>query len=241
MRAIYASLVPSWRRAGCDLPAFEEFWQQEYAQLAEPAQDMVLFEEFRRDPERARLHTPSGRIQIHSGAIAAFGYDDCPPQPTWLEPAEWLGSVRARQWPLHLVSSQPADKLHSQLDAGECSQAQKLQGRQRARLNPADAKARGIDDGALVRIFNARGSCLAGATLDDQVMSGVLVLSTGAWFDPQDAALERHGNPNVLTLDIGTSRLTQGTSAMTALVEVAPWRGPAPPVQAFELPELVAG
>ena len=42
-------------------------------------------------------------------------------------------------------------------------------------------------------------------------------MATGAWFDPApaDGEPERHGNPNVLTLDIGTSRLTQGPSALT--------------------------
>jgi biotin/methionine sulfoxide reductase len=32
-------------------------------------------------------------------------------------------------------------------------------------------------------------------------------MATGAWFDPPEEAggPERHGNPNVLTLDIGTS------------------------------------
>ena len=45
---------------------------------------------------------------------------------------------------------------------------------------------------------------------------GVVVMATGAWFDPRDAALERHGNPNVLTRDEGTSRLAQGCSALSA-------------------------
>jgi biotin/methionine sulfoxide reductase len=45
-------------------------------------------------------------------------------------------------------------------------------------------------------------------------------LSTGAWFDPLDPAaigsLDKHGNPNVLTLDKGTSKLAQCCSAQTA-------------------------
>ena len=73
-------------------------------------------------------------------------------------------------------------------------------------------------------------------------MRGVVVMATGAWFDPADAAgePERHGNPNVLTLDIGTSPLAQGTSALTALVEVERWDQPAPAVRAFTPPELTA-
>lgn len=238
VRAIYDTTASNWRAAGFSLPEFDAFWEQGVAELPEPQHDMVLFEAFRQNPQAAPLATPSGRIELHSTAIAGFGYADCPPQPTWLAPAEWLGADGAHRWPLHLISSQPADKLHSQLDAGVVSREQKLRDRQRVRLNPADAQARGIGDGDLVRVFNARGNCLGGATLDDDVMPGVVVVSTGAWFDGDGDGLERHGNPNVLTIDLGTSRLAQGSSAMTALVDVAPWQGDAPQVRAFEKPAL---
>ena len=33
-------------------------------------------------------------------------------------------------------------------------------------------------------LYNARGRVLAGAKISDNVMPGVVVLSTGAWFDP---------------------------------------------------------
>lgn len=240
IRFIYEEMAVKWRTAGFALPGFDAFWDSGFVELPEPSRDMVLFEAFRSDPVAAPLHTPSGRIELYSTRIASFGYADCPPHPTWLPPAEWLGAPEAAQWPLHLVSSQPADKLHSQLDAGSLSVQGKIHARQRVRLHPDEAARRGIEHHGLVRVFNARGSCLAGAELDPRVMPGVLIMSTGAWFDPQDATLERHGNPNVLTLDIGTSRLTQGCSAMTTLVEVERWEGPAPAMEAFEPPARVA-
>ena len=91
-------------------------------------------------------------------------------------------------------------------------------------------------------LFNDRGACLAGAVVDADVMPGVVVMATGAWFDPPSAEgePERHGNANVLTLDIGTSPLAQGTSALTALVEIERWTKAAPPVRAFTPPELAA-
>jgi len=69
-----------------------------------------------------------------------------------------------------------------------------------------------------------------------------VVMATGAWFDPPGKAgePERHGNPNVLTLDVGTSSLAQGTSALTALVEIERWEAPAPPIRAFVPPILAA-
>ncbi|NIP72914.1 MAG: Asp-tRNA(Asn)/Glu-tRNA(Gln) amidotransferase GatCAB subunit C, partial [Gammaproteobacteria bacterium] len=77
-----------------------------------------------------------------------------------------------------------------------------------------DAAARGLAEGDIARVFNARGQVLAGVRLDDGLRRGVVVLPTGAWFDParpgEEGALDKHGNPNVLTLDKGTSRLGQG-------------------------------
>jgi anaerobic selenocysteine-containing dehydrogenase len=66
--------------------------------------------------------------------------------------------------------------------------------------------------------------------------------ATGAWFDPLDPAeigsLDKHGNPNVLTLDKGTSKLAQCCFAQTALVEVERFDGEAPPVTAFSVPAV---
>jgi biotin/methionine sulfoxide reductase len=223
---------------GVELPGFQQFWAEGHVELPPPAQDFVLFKKFRSDPARHPLKTPSGRIEIASETIAGFGYDDCPMHPAWIAPAEWLGSPRAEQWPIHLVTHQPSGRLHSQMDPGPVSQSAKIAGREAIRINSADAARRDIKDGDVVRVFNDRGACLAGAVLDDGVMPQVAVMATGAWFDPADHAdaPERHGNPNVLTLDVGTSRLTQGPSALSALVQVERWTGAVSPVQAFAKP-----
>ena len=188
-----------------------------------PAEEYVIFGDFRADPDKHKLRTPSGKIELYSEKIAGFGYDDCPPHPTWIEPWEWLGGKDAKTYPLHLVSSQPRDRLHSQMDCGPVSAGGKVAGREAITINPADAKARGIADGDVVRVHNSRGACLAGAIVSDTVSAGVVRLSCGAWYDPADGgeqALCLHGNPNVLTRDQGTSKLGQGPSSATALVEV---------------------
>ena len=88
-------------------------------------------------------------------------------------------------------------------------------------INPIDAEKRKIKSGDIVNLTNDRGSLLAGAKITDDVMQGVVVLSTGAWFDPdENTGLDRHGNPNVLTKDVGTSSLAQGPTSHTTLVEM---------------------
>jgi biotin/methionine sulfoxide reductase len=239
-RTIYERVRTGAARKNVTLPSFEDFWREGFVELPPPDEDFVLFEDFRRAPDLHPLKTPSGRIEIVSEKIAGFGYMDCPPHPAWIAPDEWLGSDAASQWPLHLITHQPAGRLHSQMDPGPVSRGSKVKDREQIRLNPRNAAERGIDSGDIVRVFNARGACLAAALLDDSVMPGVAVMATGAWFDPapETGAPERHGNPNVLTRDIGTSRLTQGPSALSALVEIERWTAPLPPVRAFTPPEF---
>jgi len=231
-------------KAGVTLPPYQEFWEAGIAEAKGESRDPVMLAAFRADPEKNKLKTPSGKFEIFSETIASFGYDDCPGHATWLEPIEWLGAKTAERYPLHMLSDQPADKLHSQLDHSPHARATKIKGRQPITLHPDDATARGIAAGDLVRVFNDRGACLAAARLSDRIRRGVVRLSTGAWFDPADAGsnrpLEKHGNPNALTLDIGASKLSQGCIAQTCLVEIERFDGPAPVVTAHQPPTLAS-
>jgi len=238
-------LYEGWRTRvaetdGPALPPFDEFWAAGFVEVPDTDADLVLLEGFRRDPERARLTTPSGRIEIFSETIDGFQYKDCPGHPAWLEPTEWLGSRLAQRYPLHLIANNPTTRLHSQLDVGALSQAAKVQGREPIRIHSADAAERGIASGDVVRVFNDRGSCLAGAVVTDAVRRGVVQLATGAWYDPLDPSdpdsMCVHGNPNVLTFDRGTSRLGQGCSGQHALVQVERWTGAVPPIRAYDPP-----
>ena len=227
------------REHGLVLPEFEEFWNGDgyHAPVSVLAEERFALERFRTDLVANPLKTPSGKVEIFSEKIAAFALDDCPGHPVWNNKQEFLGSERSKQFPFALVSNQPISRLHSQLDFGATSIAAKRQGREVVRINPTDAQSRAISDNDIVRIFNDRGATLASACLDDGVRAGVIVLPTGAWFDPSgDDNLEVHGNPNVLTKDVGTSSLCQGTSAHSCLVDLERFDQPLPAVNAFVPP-----
>ena len=95
-------------------------------------------------------------------------------------------------------------------------------------------------EGDIIRLSNERGACLAGVTLSDGIRRGVIQLSTGAWYDPADPNEEKplcvHGNPNVLTRDIGTSALAQGCTGQLTTVQVERFDGNLPEIRAFDPP-----
>ncbi|RWX81128.1 Asp-tRNA(Asn)/Glu-tRNA(Gln) amidotransferase GatCAB subunit C [Neorhizobium lilium] len=221
---------------GHDAPSFEAFWDRGEMRLPLQQDTGGPARAFRDDPDRSPLQTPSGKIEIFSQTIDSFGYDDCRGLPQWY-PARPETDGRAT-YPLHLVSNQPHQRLHSQLDYGDFSRSTKIKGREPVRLNPLDAVSRGIADGDIVRLFNDRGSCLAAAVISDDVRKGVMQLATGAWFEPDDPHADRamciHGNPNILTRDIGTSKLAQASTGQLTRVEAERFTGELPPVRILE-------
>lgn len=223
IRDIYARCGQAQQAAGIDWPDFDEFWRTGHVELPAPEKDFIYLEEFAADPANHPLRTASGKIELYSETIASYRYPDFAGHPEWRTPAEWLGAEQAGDFPLHLITIQPTDRLHSQLDPSPQAQANKTAGVETMLMHPDDAARRGLRAGDRVKVFNRRGSTLAGLVLSDGLAAGVVVMSTGAWFDPDEAgseAPERAGNPNVLTLDIGSSELTQGANAMSCLVDV---------------------
>lgn len=235
-----AHLYERTRRAlasyGWDAPDFEVFWRRGELALPSGPDDGGFLRRFRNDPVSHPLSTRSGKMEIVSTTVGAFGYADCPAHPTWLPSTE----PPTQAHPLTLIANAPATRLHSQLDFGGYSQSCKIAGREVARLHPDDAQARGIVEGDIVRIANGRGACLAAARITLDVMPGVIHLPTGAWYDPGPADRGDpdcvHGNPNVLTRDVGTSRLAQGCSGQITTVQCEKFVGALPPIRAYDPP-----
>lgn len=223
LRHLYGELAQDAREhAQFEMPSFDSFWARGHAEV--PCRSgHVHLADFRADPERHPLATASGRVVLHSPQLAQLAYADCPPHASWIAPPEWLNGAAARRFPFHLISPQPALRLHSQIDYGALSQSGKTGGRETLTLNPADAASLGLAAGDVALLHNDRGRCLAGVALSPTVRPGVAVLPTGAWYTPVDQAgkrLDDAGNPNVLTLDLGSSAFSGGCSAHTCLVAI---------------------
>ncbi|MGB2097475.1 MAG: molybdopterin-dependent oxidoreductase, partial [Candidatus Puniceispirillales bacterium] len=238
-RWLYDMSRQSLSRYGKTMPDYDDFRKQGWFVLPEEKEPMILLKDFRDDPDKHPLKTPSGRIEISSERIKGFDLDDFPGFPYWQEPSEWLG-VDDLGMRLHMINNQPHNKLHSQLDHGKVSAAVRINGHEPVVINPSDAAIRGINDGDLVHISNDRGSMICGAVHDANIMAGVILVRTGAWYDPDlEGELScKHGNPNVLTPDIGTSSMAQGPAAHTCLVSITPWTGGSINVTAHQPPEM---
>jgi len=239
LRHLYKTTQEALAARGLEAPDFDAFWKRGELVLPEHPHDGGVLRAFRNDPERKPLTTPTGKIEIFSERIASFGYADCLGHPAWIPSVD----VVCERYPLQLVANQPSSRLHSQFDFGGHSSEMKHRDREVMHINPLDAAARGIRDGDIVRLFNERGACLAAARLSDSVRPGVVQLPTGAWYDPEDNDEDKplcvHGNPNVLTRDVGTSSLAQGCCGQLTTVQAERFTGILPAIRAFDPPQAV--
>ncbi|ELB2805094.1 trimethylamine-N-oxide reductase TorA [Vibrio alginolyticus] len=227
-----------------EMPEFNEFWEKSVLDFGE-GKPWVRHADFRKDPELNPLGTPSGFIEITSRKIGRYGYEHCQEHPMWFEKSERShGGPGSDKYPFWLQSCHPDKRLHSQMcESEEFRATYAVQGREPVYINPADAKAKGIKDGDLVRVFNGRGQLLAGAVLTDSYPRGVIRIEEGAWYGPlneKEGAICTYGDPNTLTQDIGSSELAQATSANTCIVDFEKFTGKVPPVTSFGGPIEVA-
>ena len=225
--------------SGCDeYVSFEDWKKKGYAIIpAHPDWDKVPpgLRAFHDDPDNNRLLTPSGKIEFFSQNLAKYFPDDeeRPPVPHWIESGvshdERISSVRAETYPLLVVSNHPHWRMHANCDdITWCREAKTAKVRgfdgyqyEPLWLNPADAEARGIADGDIVRIFNERGALLAGAYVAERIMEGSISMDHGARYDPIiPGEFDRGGAINTITPHNKTSKNATGMVCSSFLVEV---------------------
>lgn len=242
---IYNGARLQGRGIGVRMPNFIKFWNEvEYVPFPNGS-EWVRHSAYRKEPDLEPLGTASGMIEIYCKTIADMNYDDCQGHPMWFEKVERShGGPKSSSFPLHLQSCHPAHRLHSQLcSSDQLRSTYSVADREPCYINTQDAKNRGIKSGDIVRVFNDRGQVLAGAVVTDDYKSGVCRIEEGAWYSPLEGGVAgtlcTYGDPNVLTTDIGTSKLAQATSAHTALVQIEKYTGPIPKVTGFQGPEEI--
>ena len=242
LREFYKTAYDQADSFGVEMPDFDGFWEQGYVEfpVTEEGRSYVRYADFREDPLLEPLGTPTGLIEIYSRNIEKMGYEDCPPHPTWMEPLERIDGPNAA-FPLHIATSHPNGRLHSQLCGTSFRETYAVAGREPCLINTEDAAERGISDGDVVRVFNDRGACLAGAVVTDGISRGVIRVTEGGWFSPAEpgtiGSVCAYGDVNMLTPDIRTSKLAQANCGHTVIGDVEKLEGEPPAVTVFDTPK----
>jgi trimethylamine-N-oxide reductase (cytochrome c) len=191
--------------------------------------------EFYEDPKKYPLQTPSGKIEFYAQNLAKHFPDDSerPPVPHWIEKGEShderLTSERAKKYPLLMMSNHGRWRVHAQCDDISWTReipTCKVKGPDGYNYEPlwinlADASARGIENGDVVKVYNERGAVLGGAYVTERLMLGVVYMDHGARYDPiVPGELDRGGAINTITPHKTTSKKATGMVVSSFLVEV---------------------
>ncbi|HZR69021.1 MAG TPA: molybdopterin oxidoreductase family protein [Burkholderiales bacterium] len=156
--------------------------------------------------------TPSGKCELYSETAKKMGVD---PLPAFVPPRESVASnpALAARYPLAMISPPNRHFLNSSFANLPFAIAEA--GAPGLDIHPDDARSRGIQDGATVRIFNDRGSFTARARVSDAARPGVVVALSVWW-----KKLSGDGaNANEVTSQALTD-LGRGATFYDCLVEV---------------------
>ncbi len=218
-RGWVASLLDHYRKARFpDLPSLDEFEASNIGVFANPVtQPAVAFTDFRADPVAHPLATPSGKIEIFSKRLFDMHRpNEIPGVPKYIQEWESPFGSEAVRYPLQAIGHHTLHRVHSTHDNNDWLEEAFPQ---RVFMNPIDARARNIEDGNTVRIYNDRGETRIPCRLTNRIMPGVVDLPQGAWWSPGEDGIDRRGSINVLTSERWTP-LAFGTAQHTIMVQV---------------------
>lgn len=214
------------RKAITDLPDFETFRTKGVHRYYNPDGLTVAMKGFRTDPAANKLETPSGKIEIFSKDLHEMNKtwtfrdkkkgDVIAALPEFID--TWEGPVdaaRGGEYPIQLIGHHFKGRTHStyaNLPRSKQAHPQVLW------LNSADARARGIDHGDSVEIFNERGRVQVPVRVTPRIRPGVASLPQGAWFHMVDG-VDKGGAVNTLT-SLHPAPLAKGGAQHTTLVQI---------------------
>ncbi|MDK9372943.1 DmsA/YnfE/YnfF family dimethyl sulfoxide reductase [Lelliottia sp. V106_10] len=207
------------------LPSYEALKEMGIYKRKDPNGHFVAYKKFRDDPDANPLKTPSGKIEIYSSQLAKIANswelekdETISPLPVYASTFDGWDAPERSQFPLQMFGFHFKARTHSSYGNIDILQAAC---RQEVWLNPVDAGQRGIKNGDLVRVFNARGELRIPAKVTPRIMPGVSAMGQGAWHEANMTG-DRvdHGSCiNTLTTH-RPSPLAKGNPQHTNLVQI---------------------
>lgn len=201
-----------------NIPRLDEFERSNIGVYSVPVtKPAVAFTEFRKDPEKNPLPTPSGKIEIFSKRLHDMNKPDViPAVPKYIREWESPFGPEAKKYPLQVIGHHYLATVHSTLDNVDWLREAWPQ---RVFINPLDAEPRGISNGDEVKVFNDRGATLVRCRVTKRIMPGVIAIPQGAWWSPDEKGVDRRGSVNVLTSERWTP-LAFGNAQHTIMAQV---------------------
>jgi len=216
-----------------ELPTLDEFIESNIGAWTRPAvKPAIAFADFRRDPEKYPLKTPSGKIEIFSKQLFNLNNpEEIPPIPKyiqeWESPFALSGVSRqanvveapgasSKSYPLQAIGHHTLHRVHSTHDNNDWLEEAFPQ---RVFINPIDAAPRRIKDGDEVKVYSQRGALILPCRLTPRILPGVVDIPQGAWYKPDENGIDRGGCVNVLTSHHWTP-FAYGTTQHTIMVQV---------------------
>lgn len=194
----------------------------------------IALENFRKDPVANPLKTESGKLEIHCQALVdrihGFGWSEIRPIPAYVPPLEgyedtfedFERGVKG-DYPLQVFNLHYFRRGHTVFD--NIPQLRKAFP-QEFFMNPMDAEARGIEQGATVLITSRHGRTLRPAYITTRIMPGVVNLPHGAWVEiDEDTGIDMAGSDNTLNGDLPNMEGHMGWNSCN--VQAEKWTGKA--------------
>ncbi|MFP3153828.1 molybdopterin-dependent oxidoreductase [Lachnospiraceae bacterium ZAX-1] len=177
---------------------------------------VVAFEKEIKDPKNYPFLTPSGKIEIFSKRLYDLQQADIPGIPKYTPGFEGPQDPKIKEYPLQLIAWHSKRICHSIHDNNPWMDRFE---KPMLYMNIADAKARGIETGTLIEVYNDRGRIAICAFLTENIIKGVVAITQGGWYTPDADGVDIRGSINVLTTQRPTP-LAKGNPQHTNLVEV---------------------
>ena len=182
------------------------------------------------------LQTQSGKLEFECNSLKRFHDPERPPivkyEPSWEGPHS---GEMFEKFPLQMLTPHCKFSFHTQGD-GKQSFLNNIADHRMLidgyyywtlRLAPADAKARGIKKGDLVKVFNDRGAVICAAVPTERLAAGVCHgYESAAIYDPMGEpgrSVDRGGCLNLLTPERTQTKSTHSLAGSQSLVQVELW------------------
>lgn len=201
-----------------EMPVFRKFEYSNSGVYVKPVSEpAVAFEEFRSNPEKYPLKTPTGKVELFSSRLFEMNNpEEIPAVAKYIREWESPFGKESERFPLQAMGHHYMSRVHSTHDNNIWSMEAFPQ---RLFINPADARERGIEDGEKVKIWNDRGAMILPCRITKKIMPGLVDIPQGAWYKPDKDGIDLGGNVNILTSERWTP-LARGNAQHTIMVEV---------------------